>query len=893
MASKVFSYVAAVLLFFALGRVAVAQTSGGPSANCHTTDGTFTACANGQAEWSDVQPTFFPASNSFLYVNQDPTHTFLYLMYDFPARTTALAAGESVHINFGTVETKSGSPALVFYDVFIPASGPATVLENGQLDPDGFLAASGFGTSPNSSTPHITAELQVPLVPGLAAGVYSPDPIFWGAAPPTPTPTPSPTPSPSPTPTPCPTDPGKTYNRCVKADLNNAQANATQAAIALGLAGGLCSTPPGIPVCGPAEIPMLIQSALFASLAAEIGRKLGADPPGISFAVPPDPNFMVIPTPAVYSLTIPTAGVTPQQAAAFNALDANLSQLIAIEQAETTALARVEGAVAAGNSFWVTQQQQAALSLASQAGVLYRQLPGLLSNLGTAFQAAGVQFTFSNNDVVTFQNEINPNSPTSEQQQQFAIAQQIIGPQVGLSNAELAFDTQIMLAQDPQSVATLGVGAFPPSLSDPAIAATFQQLSLGLAASSPASVFLMGTDAVSFHGDATFASQLWGHLGSNVAYINDFGRLGPITVDGQAATGFSSVPSSLSGFSALFFASPFTCCDDPATDPSLGIASNAPAITSFIANGGVLTIEDFQGLPVWDNILGFTSAPGVIAGAPFPTGGDPGISTAAGIAEGFTGNFAGPNTYVDFSFIHEAYSDSFFAGQGFTSLIDAPAFGSDAGVVLQKGSSSAGTTPTTATAAVVEATVGGDTVVDLRGLNPGDAPSLQDQIKAIVQFRVIQNPLIDATQLTTQLVDSLPPSILPPDQANTIINAVVGGLVAPPAAISGMPGPGCSLWPPNHKLVTVAAVTASDAVGGILPGSFTVTGTSNEPSNDPSDPEIVITPNGSGGFVVQLAAERLGTGNGRIYTLTATATNSAGFTTTSISTCTVPHDQGQ
>jgi hypothetical protein len=48
---------------------------------------------------------------------------------------------------------------------------------------------------------------------------------------------------------------------------------------------------------------------------------------------------------------------------------------------------------------------------------------------------------------------------------------------------------------------------------------------------------------------------------------------------------------------------------------------------------------------------------------------------------------------------------------------------------------------------------------------------------------------------------------------------------------------------------------------------------------------------GRGGFVVQLQADRLGTGNGRVYTLNATATDMAGNTVTTTSTCTVPHDQ--
>jgi hypothetical protein len=113
-----------------------------------------------------------------------------------------------------------------------------------------------------------------------------------------------------------------------------------------------------------------------------------------------------------------------------------------------------------------------------------------------------------------------------------------------------------------------------------------------------------------------------------------------------------------------------------------------------------------------------------------------------------------------------------------------------------------------------------------------------------------------------------------------------------PPVISGMPAPGCSLWPPNHKLVQVATVTAADALSGLVPGSLKVTGASNEPSSDPNHPEIVITPNGSGGFTVQLQADRLGSGNGRTYTLNSTAMDQAGSTATSTATCTVPHDKG-
>jgi hypothetical protein len=107
--------------------------------------------------------------------------------------------------------------------------------------------------------------------------------------------------------------------------------------------------------------------------------------------------------------------------------------------------------------------------------------------------------------------------------------------------------------------------------------------------------------------------------------------------------------------------------------------------------------------------------------------------------------------------------------------------------------------------------------------------------------------------------------------------------------IAGMPRPGCTLWPPDNKLVTVATVTASDAGSGMA--SLEVTGTSSEPSG--SEPDIVVT--GSGWQrVVQLRAKRLGTtAPGRIYTLTAVARDLAGNTATATETCRVPHDMGQ
>jgi hypothetical protein len=83
-------------------------------------------------------------------------------------------------------------------------------------------------------------------------------------------------------------------------------------------------------------------------------------------------------------------------------------------------------------------------------------------------------------------------------------------------------------------------------------------------------------------------------------------------------------------------------------------------------------------------------------------------------------------------------------------------------------------------------------------------------------------------------------------------------------------------------------VIASDVLSGLT--AFEVTGTSNEPS-DPRNPDIVISGSGLQPRVVQLRADKLGTGTGRIYTLPATAGDSAGNRVTATATCVVPHDQ--
>ena len=102
-----------------------------------------------------------------------------------------------------------------------------------------------------------------------------------------------------------------------------------------------------------------------------------------------------------------------------------------------------------------------------------------------------------------------------------------------------------------------------------------------------------------------------------------------------------------------------------------------------------------------------------------------------------------------------------------------------------------------------------------------------------------------------------------------------------------------TLWPPNHKYVTVqATVDVSDNIDP-NPTLTLVSVTSNEPDNGLGDgdtpDDIVIV----GDFTFKLRAERSGTGDGRIYTITYQVTDACGNSTIATATVTVPHSRGE
>jgi hypothetical protein len=125
---------------------------------------------------------------------------------------------------------------------------------------------------------------------------------------------------------------------------------------------------------------------------------------------------------------------------------------------------------------------------------------------------------------------------------------------------------------------------------------------------------------------------------------------------------------------------------------------------------------------------------------------------------------------------------------------------------------------------------------------------------------------------------------------NTAEGMIVVNLDKTPPLIVGLPVFGCTLWPPNHRLVLVGMVNPSDGLAGIATESLTAV--SNEPEDGKGDghtaPDIVIKDGN-----VKVRAERSGHGDGRVYTIRASATDLAGNTTTATATCEVPHDRGK
>jgi hypothetical protein len=119
----------------------------------------------------------------------------------------------------------------------------------------------------------------------------------------------------------------------------------------------------------------------------------------------------------------------------------------------------------------------------------------------------------------------------------------------------------------------------------------------------------------------------------------------------------------------------------------------------------------------------------------------------------------------------------------------------------------------------------------------------------------------------------------------TIANTVPVCTVAPSIA---------SIWPPNHKMVSITASGATDVDGGPLTYAV-VSIFQDEPTNTTGDGNTAIDGAGIGTSTAQVRAERIGDpknpGNGRVYHITFSVTDSLGLSCQSTVKVGVPHDQ--
>jgi hypothetical protein len=115
-----------------------------------------------------------------------------------------------------------------------------------------------------------------------------------------------------------------------------------------------------------------------------------------------------------------------------------------------------------------------------------------------------------------------------------------------------------------------------------------------------------------------------------------------------------------------------------------------------------------------------------------------------------------------------------------------------------------------------------------------------------------------------------------PDTSNNSMTATV--TISNPAPVSStVSADPPTLWPPNHKMVDVEIEYADS--DNCAPGSgrtSTLSVTSNEPINGTGDGDTSPDWQIIDAHHVRLRAERAGTGNGRIYTITITCVDTAG-----------------
>jgi len=148
----------------------------------------------------------------------------------------------------------------------------------------------------------------------------------------------------------------------------------------------------------------------------------------------------------------------------------------------------------------------------------------------------------------------------------------------------------------------------------------------------------------------------------------------------------------------------------------------------------------------------------------------------------------------------------------------------------------------------------------------------------------------DGTEINnTATVSSFTPD---PDLNNNSSTATTTASNPPPTITNATANPSV-LWPPNHRMVNVTVSYDVTDNCALPPDSCTLSVTSNEPvlghGSGHTSPDWIVVDD----HHVLLRAEREGGGNGRIYTITITCTDSGGNSSEEQVEVVVPHDRGR
>src|SRR5262249_4336046 len=92
---------------------------------------------------------------------------------------------------------------------------------------------------------------------------------------------------------------------------------------------------------------------------------------------------------------------------------------------------------------------------------------------------------------------------------------------------------------------------------------------------------------------------------------------------------------------------------------------------------------------------------------------------------------------------------------------------------------------------------------------------------------------------------------------------LVGSPAVPPDCSQAHPSV-TTLWPPNHKMVSVSVLGVRDAAGDPITAHITQI-LQDEPTNGTSSGDTCPDATGIGSATALVRAERSGTGNGRVY----------------------------